>query len=143
MRARRRSGEAGFTLIEMLVSLSLLAMAAALMLEGLGSGQRLWAGETARLSRGESVEAAQNLLRARIEGLRPTTRFDAANAYADIDGAQNQLVFVAAPAEVDQPAANRRYRIALGDRGDLLLGSAPGPVDATTGTDYTDQARNS
>ena len=65
------TGDAGFTLVEMLVSLTLLALAAVMMLEGLGSGQRLWAGETARIARGETVQAAQAMLRARIERLRP------------------------------------------------------------------------
>ena len=137
--AKQAGGEAGFTLVEMLVSLTLLAMAAALMLEGLGSGQRLWAGEAARTARGETIEAAQSLLRTRIEGLRPTTRFDATTAYADVDGAKGQLVFVAAPGDPDQPAAARRYRLALGDRGDLLFGAAPAQVDASAAPAYTDQ----
>ncbi len=150
-----RSPDAGFTLVEMLVSLTLLALAAVLMLEGLGSGQRLWAGQAARTARGESIEAAEAILRTRIEGLRPTTRFESANAYADIDGGQRQLVFLANPAEADRPSAARRYRLMVGDRGELLLGSAPAPpvearpgvvrsgaarsVDASLEPDYTDQ----
>lgn len=136
---RRAQGEAGFTLVEMLVSLTLLAMAAVLMLDGLSSSQRLWAGEAARTARAESVEAAQAMLRARIEGLRPATRFDGTNPYADIDGGQRQLAFLSAPGDVDQPAAARRYRLALGDRGDLLLGSASALVDVSAGDAYTDQ----
>jgi len=136
-RAARR--EAGFTLIEMLVSLALLAMAAVLMLEGLGSGQRLWAGQTARTARGESVEAAQALLRVRIEKLRPITRFDAGATFADIDGTDRQLVFVAPPADAERPAAARRYRLALNDRGDLVLGSALSQVDAGADAVYADR----
>jgi len=131
--------DAGFTLVEMLVSLSLFALAAGLMLAGLGSSQRLWAGEAARTARGETVQAAQAVLRARIERLRPNTRFDASTAYADIDGSGRALVFVAPPTDVERPAAARRYRVALNDQGDLVLGQAPPQVDAEAGAVYTDQ----
>jgi general secretion pathway protein J len=145
MASREIRTDAGFTLVEMLVSLTLMGLAALLMLEGLGSGQRLWAGQAARTAGGESVGAAQAILRTRIEGLRPVTRFDSANAYADIDGGQRQLVFLANPPEVDRPSAARRYRLIVGDRGELMLGSAPAApadprsVDAGSEPDYTDQ----
>ena len=133
------SRDAGFTLVEMLVSLTLLALAAVMMLEGLGAGQRLWSGEAARTARGESVEAAQAALRARIERLRPATRFDAKTSYADIEGDDRQLVFIAPPADVNRPAANQRYRLTLDNQGDLVLGRAPPQVDAEAGAVYTDQ----
>jgi general secretion pathway protein J len=123
----------------MLVALTLLALAAGLMFEGLGSGQRLWAGEAARTARGESVEAAQTTLRARIERLRPATRFAGSTIYADIDGSDRRLVFIAPPADADRPAAARRYQLTLSEQGDLVLGQAPAQVDAGAGADYTDQ----
>lgn len=138
MAAGGHRSDAGFTLVEMLVSLALLGLAAVLMLEGLGSGQRLWAGEAARTVRGETIEAAQAALRARIEQLRPVTRFDASTAFADIDGGERQLVFIAPPADAERPAAVRRYRLTLSDRGELLLGSAA-QVDAGGGVVYSDQ----
>lgn len=124
---KRRDG--GFTLVEMLVSLALLGMAAVLMLEGLQSGQRLWAGEASRTARGETIEAAQGSLRAKLERLRPVTRFGGSTSFADVDGSDRQLVFIAPPADVERPAAARRYRLALSDRGDLLLGSAEAGAD--------------
>ena len=140
MSRRPNRSEAGFTLIEMLVSLTLLAMAAVLMLVGLSSGQRLWAGQAARTARGESIEAAQAILRTRIVSLRPVTRFDAGVASADFEGSEHELVFLADPADADRPSAARRYRLSLGEAGELLLGSAPrGAVDADAGPDYTDQ----
>jgi general secretion pathway protein J len=129
--------DAGFTLVEMLVSLSLLALAAVLMVEGLGSSQRLWAGEAARTARGETIEAAQTTLRARLERLRPVTLFDGSIPYADIDGSDRQLLFIAPPADVERPSASRRYRLTLNGEGDLLLGAAP--VDADAGDVYTEQ----
>jgi general secretion pathway protein J len=138
--ARSAAGrDAGFTLIEMLVALALLALAAVLMLEGLQSGQRLWAGEAARTLRGESVEAAQTALRARIERLRPTTRFDADASYADIEGTDSRLIFIAPPPKAERPASVRRYRLMLNERGDLVLGSAPPQVDVEAGAVYADQ----
>lgn len=135
LKARR---DAGFTLVEMLVALTLLALAAGLMFEGLGSGQRLWAGEAARTARGESVEAAQTALRAHIEQLRPTTRFAGSAIYADIDGSDRRLAFTAPPAAAQRPAAALRYQLTLSEQGDLMLGSAA-QVDAGDGADYTDQ----
>jgi len=131
--------DAGFTLVEMLVALTLLALAAGLMFEGLGSGQRLWAGEAARTARGESVEAAQESLRARIEQLRPITRLAGSAVYVDIDGGDQRLAFVGLPADAQRPAAARRYQLALSGQGDLVLGSAPAQVDAGAVADYTDQ----
>ncbi|HEX4183567.1 MAG TPA: prepilin-type N-terminal cleavage/methylation domain-containing protein [Caulobacteraceae bacterium] len=114
--------DSGFTLIEMLVSLTLMALAAAMMLEGLGSGQRLWAVEAAQTARTESVEAAQTVLRARIERLHPSTRNDSNGVYTDVEGSNWRLTFTAPPAESDRPGAMRRYRLSLDERGDLVLG---------------------
>jgi general secretion pathway protein J len=133
------SRDGGFTLIEMLVALTLLTLAAGLMFEGLGSGQRLWAGEAARTARGESVEAAQATLRARLEQLRPATRYAGAAIFVDIDGSDRRLAFIAPPADAQRPAAARRYQLILNEAGELVLSSAPGQVDAADGADYTDQ----
>jgi general secretion pathway protein J len=131
--------DAGFTLIEMLVALALLGLAAVLMLEGLRSAQLLWAGETSRTASGETIEAAQAALRTRIERLLPITRFDAHMTFVDVDGAQRQLAFVAPPSDVERPSAMRRYRLTLSDRGELVLGFAPSKVDAEAGPVYSDQ----
>ena len=131
------ASDAGFTLVEMLVSLSLLALAAVLMFEGLGASQRLWAGEAARTARGETIEAAQTTLRVRLTRLRPVTQFDGSTPYADIDGDDRRLLFIAPPADVERPSASRRYRLSLNGQGDLLLGAAP--IDAGAGDVYTDQ----
>ena len=134
-----KPGDAGFTLVEMLVSMALLGLAAVLMLEGLQSAQRLWAGEAARTARGETIEAVQAGLRARLEHLRPVTRFDGSASFADVDGSDRQLIFVAPPADAERPAAARRYRLTLDDRGDLLLGSTEGAAAADPTPVYRDQ----
>jgi general secretion pathway protein J len=132
--------DSGFTLIEMLVSLTLMALAAAMMLEGLGAGQRLWSAESARATRNEAVEAAQTVLRSRIEQLHPSTRNDPNGAYTDIDGSNWRLTFTAPPAESDRPGAMRRYRLSLDERRDLVLGvglALPGSAVEPSFTDQT------
>jgi general secretion pathway protein J len=140
MVSRDETGEAGFTLVEMLVALALMGLAAVMMLEGVGSAERLWSGEAARTSGAESVAAAQARLRARIEQLHPATRFDSTNTFVDIDGARDALLFLSTPADAERPAGARRYRLALSGRGDLVLGAASAvAVDASADGGYTDQ----
>ena len=62
----RRGSDDGFTLVEMLVSLSLLSMAALLMATGLASARGLWSRIERNGTQGETIEAAQTLLRDRI-----------------------------------------------------------------------------
>jgi hypothetical protein len=122
----------------MLVALALMGLAAALMLEGLGSAQRLWAGEATRIGRSETIAAAQATLRARLERLYPATRFNGAASYTDVEGGERWLAFLAPPADAERPAAAQRFRLALSDRGELLLGVARPRVDETDPTVYRD-----
>lgn len=121
----------GFTLVEMLVSLALLAMAAMLMATGLASARGLWGRIEASGVRSETVEAAQTLLRDRIERLRPITRFDQSTPYAEIDGERDQLVFTALPVDSARPAAMERFRLTQ-QAHDLVLEDADGVVPART-----------
>ena len=139
MPARAPHSDDGFTLVEMLVSLALLGMAAVMMFQGLGSGQRLWAGEAVRTGRSETIEAVQTLLRDRLERLQPVTRVAGDAAFADIQGDAREVTFIAPPPESERPAAARRYRLTLNGRGDLLLGAAEGGLDAAAGPVYRDQ----
>jgi len=123
--ARSASPDAGFTLVEMLVSLTLLAMAATMMATGFAAGHRLWASAERRTQDGESVEAAQTLLREGIERLRPATRAKGSRFYSDVDGDTRQFTFIAVPPDAQRPAAMRRYRVSLNDAGDLVLAWAP------------------
>jgi general secretion pathway protein J len=137
------SGDAGFSLVEMLVALVLVGLAAMLMVQGLASGRRLWADEEIRTQRGETVEAAQTLVRARVERLRPVTRFGADRPYADLEGTPDTLSFISLPPDVERPSPMRRYRLFLDERGDLVLSSASALASPDAGgeaaADRTDQ----
>ena len=137
--AARSAPDAGFTLVEMLVSLTLLAMAAALMATGLSSARGLWGKLEGTARRGEQVEAAQNLLRDRIQRLAPVTRFDNGKPFADIDGASGEIAFTALPVDADRPAPMRRFRLALTD-GELVLESREDQAHATDAATDTDAA---
>ena len=121
-----RPGANGFTLIEMLVSLAVLAMTAALLMTGLAGGQSLWQRAGARAADGETVAAAQMILRDRIEHVVPVTSFDGSAPFADIGGTSQVLSFYGPPADRDRPGDLQRYRLMLSPRGELTLYSVDG-----------------
>lgn len=115
--------DAGFTIIELLVSLVILAMLSLMIIMGLGAGRRVWERMDDSALAIEQVEGAQTLLRDRIERMYGATRFDAATPYADFRGLPNRLNFLAPPPEVSRPQALYRYDLSLTADGDLLLSS--------------------
>jgi general secretion pathway protein J len=117
--------DAGFTLVEMLVAVTLLGLAGAMIVEGLAVGQHLWRTETVLATQGEAVEAAQTLLRDRIERLRPITRFQEGKPHADLDGEADTFDFLALAPDAERPASLRRYDLSMSDDGDLVLDAAP------------------
>ena len=116
-----RGGERGFTLVELLVSLSILSLAAGMLLAGLDGAARFVAHGRATDARLDELSAAQALLRDRIERLQPTLRSDSAIAIVDARGVANAFDFVASPPDREQPDALRRYRLGLDSAGNLTL----------------------
>lgn len=119
------SHEAGFTLVELLVALSVLALAAGMLVTGLGSAW-LAVPRAAEPSREESVISAQRILRARIERLAPVLRMDSTEQIVDVRGDAGQLSFAAPPLDRLGPDALQRFRLMLTSSGDLVLFSASG-----------------
>lgn len=115
--------DAGLTIVELLVSLVILAMISLMIVAGVSTGRRVWERLDERAVAVESVEGAQTMLRARIERAYGATRFDQAQPYADFSGQTTRLDFLAEPTELERPQALRRYDLALGVNGDLLLSS--------------------
>ena len=131
-----RSGEDGFTLVEMLVSLTLLAIAGLLLAEGFVSGRGVWARVEAHTVAGQDVSAAQGLLRARIEQLHPATRYVGSAPVVDVEGAADRLDFLSTPVGSAGLGEVRRQHLELTPRGALQLSAtALQPTSAQTSDD--------
>ncbi len=113
--------EGGYTLIEMLASLIIVGLAAAMMVSGIVTGRRVWEHADAVTSMGETVSGTQMLLRAKLERAYPATRYDKIPTYADFYGAENTVTFLAPPRDIHAPQALMRYTLALAANGDLVL----------------------
>jgi general secretion pathway protein J len=70
--ATRRTAS-GFTLVELLVGLSLLGLISLLLFGGLRFGLRTWEAGGTRLAQTNEIEAAQNLLRRELAEAQPVT----------------------------------------------------------------------
>jgi general secretion pathway protein J len=123
VRSAAHPREAGFTLIEMLVTLAILGLVSSLFAGLLGSVAQVSA-RVERLRQDASVDAAQRVLRARIEALAPVVRTDSSDAIVDARGDTRMFSFAAPPPDAHAPAALQFYRLTLSPGGDLVLYSA-------------------
>lgn len=112
---------AGFTLVELLVSLVIIGLASAMMFSGISAGRRVWEHGDAANTAGESVSGAQLTLRERLERTFPATRYDKIPTYADFFGAARNVTFLAPPRDIHAPSGLVRYTLALAPNGDLVL----------------------
>jgi len=120
-RPRSRSG--GFALVEALASLVIVAMIAALVLQGVGVGKRVWDRVDHTASSAEAIEGAQTILRGRLEQMFPATLYGGQEAETDIHGQHDSLEFLAPPTDARRPAPLRRYRLEVNVGRQLLLSS--------------------
>ena len=116
-------GTPGFALIEALASLVIVGMIALMLIQGVGTGRRVWERLDARASAGEAVDGAQAVLRDRLEQLYPATLFGGDQAQVDVNGAAESLAFLAPPGESGRPGPLRRFRLSLTVGRDLDLSS--------------------
>ena len=114
-------GSAGYALIEMLVSLVIIGLLSAMMIQGLGATHRVWGHVDAANISADQVAGAQLLLRQRIEGVIPTTEFDKIPSYAFFDGKADQLTFFGPPRDVQGSNSPQTYQLGLAANGDLIL----------------------
>lgn len=121
----RHAEEAGFTLIESLVALGILSMAATLLLGGLTITSRFAGDMTASERAASEVMAAQIILRQRIEGMRPVAFLSGSRPTMDLDGTDRRFDFYSVPPEGDPVGGVQRYRLMLAGSGDLMLFRAP------------------
>lgn len=111
----------GFSLVELLVSLVILSLASVMLFAGIGGARGL----DARLDRAnagiDTVEAAQNIIRAHVERAVPFTRYDATRPYSDFQGSRDTLFFLAPAVEARRPDAITAYRLSLSTGAELVL----------------------
>lgn len=122
MTARNRAS-AGFTLIEMLVSLAVMGLLAGLLGAGLGSASILSQRAKATEASLDRVAAVQRLIRDRVERLSAVVRLDSADPIVDARGDAAEFRFFA-PAAGGALDAVRRYRLLREPSGALVLYSA-------------------
>lgn len=123
-RHRVSRGESGFTLIEMLVTLALLGMAALLLLQGLATAGIIAQRERGQASGLAATIASQRVLRASIERLRPVRRADSGMPIIEFRGTAGVITYVGPPLERDAPDVLQRFRLTRTASGDLVLYSA-------------------
>jgi general secretion pathway protein J len=116
-----RDTEQGFTLIELLVSLALLAVTAVLLLAALTTGRGVEGRAAAEASAGESIAAAHNILRDRIEAMVGEARYGPGDPIVNVNGERADLRFTTPPPLAQQPLPPQRYRLILTPAGELSL----------------------
>jgi general secretion pathway protein J len=119
----RHRQDAGFSLIEALASLVVVAMIGLMLVQGVTTGRRVWERIDTREAHGEALEAAQTTLRDRVEQIYPATLYDKSPPYIDFEGKAEQMSFLANPPLSERPAAIRRYTLALDTATNLVLSS--------------------
>lgn len=116
--------ERGFTLVEMLVSLAILSMMAAMLLNGLQSVAMFGARSVQKLDADDGIVAGQRILRGRIGQLRAVVDRNSTTPIIDASGDERSFSFVAPPLANGEPDSLWRYRIAATPAGDLVLYTA-------------------
>lgn len=118
--------EAGFSLVELLVSLAVMGLMASLLLSGLVTGRRAWDRVDQRTRASEDVAAAQSLLRTLIRRLYPQGSLRGSRPFVQFFGDEHRMLFQSAPTDAEAPAPPRFYRLSLSAGGALMLESRHG-----------------
>ena len=124
MTPRENTAEAGFTLVELLVSLALLSMMALLIGAAVVPGRHAFLRIEAKSDDADAVVAAQNLLRDRVAHLLPVARQTRDAQLTEVVGAPGTFNFYAPGPQSDGPAELRRYTLMVTSANDLVLLSA-------------------
>lgn len=118
-----RQTDGGYTLVELLASLVVLALIGSMIASGITTGRRVWEHADTSLAALDTVAGAQMVLRNRLETAFPQTKYDGIAPYAYFDGAPSQVKFLAPPEDAHKPAPLWRYSLNVDASGDLVLSS--------------------
>jgi general secretion pathway protein J len=88
---RARTREAGFSLVELLVSLVLLSMVAALLASGLTLGQRVWGRSEERAQASRAMFDAQTALRRMLDNMQPLRSGSEGSRAVEFRGSADEL----------------------------------------------------
>ena len=119
-RERPADQDAGFTILEMLVSLALMALVATFLAGGVQFGRRVW-DLTGRIDQLATISAVREALHQRISSALPVLELEANGSLpVAFKGGPSELSFVAALPDRQLPAGLYKVRLALQGR-DLAL----------------------
>lgn len=116
----RREINGGFTIVEMLVSLAVVGMAAVILLIGIGRISFALGASTQADRRLDQIADAQFVLRHRIETVFPARDVQTLDT-VDFAGQSKSLDFLAAQPDRGGPDALHRYRLRIARDGTLTL----------------------
>jgi general secretion pathway protein J len=112
--------EDGFTLLEMLVSMTLLALLSVALLSAIRSGTQIWRVSEEVAAGSNRIRNAQSLIASEIAAAYPETVATAADNHVDFDGKADGLSFLTADRNL--PGALTRVTLSVDDEsGNLLL----------------------
>jgi general secretion pathway protein J len=111
----------GFTLVEMLVSLALLGALSMVLLEGFSGARRVWERGDRGVEAGESIAAAQIVVRELVEHGFPWTGFHGSHPTVEFDGDPATMEFLSVAPAAERPSPLRRYSLGVGANRALRL----------------------
>jgi general secretion pathway protein J len=121
--ASRSARNEGFALVEALASLVIVGMIGLMIVDGIGTGHRVWERIDTREARGELIDSVQTLLRDRIEQAYSATLYDRNPPDIDFTGDTGRMEFLSNPPQSERPGPLRRYALTLNANGQLELSS--------------------
>jgi general secretion pathway protein J len=108
----RRGSEAGFTLLELLIAMTLLGLLMTMIFGGLRFGVRVWERSEAYSSGADAVRLAQTLLRRDLEQAYPMfVDDDPTRAHVDFSGSPQAIAFLGPEPAVLGPGGRARIRV--------------------------------
>jgi len=122
------AGEAGFTLVELLVGLALFSLLATLLFDNVRFGIKAWQLGSAHAEQFEHDLIAQDLLRRQLGNAYPMLVRDGATQRVDFEGGKEAVSFLGDAPVVTNGGGRFRYKVLVErqrGRTDLVMSAAP------------------